>query len=64
MTHLFPLEIVQRAAHLVDASGVASKLCEWMKADQKHRGGKTSPSAPGPRSLRGSASLWHATRST
>lgn len=43
MTHLFPLSIVQRAATLVDESGVASKLCEWMKADQKHRGGKTSP---------------------
>lgn len=42
MTHLFPLNIVQRAAHLVDSSGVAGTLAEWMKADQEHRGGRAA----------------------
>lgn len=43
MTHAFPVEIVQRAAHLVDSSDAIGKLAEWMKADRKHRGGRTSP---------------------
>ena len=42
MTHLFPLSVVERAAHLIDNSGVAATLAEWMKADQEHRGGRAA----------------------
>lgn len=39
-TYLFPTRVVRDAARIVDDSGVVDKLLQWMKEDQKHRGGR------------------------
>lgn len=41
-SYLFPVNLVRDAARIVDSSGVVDKLAAWMKADQKHRGGRTA----------------------
>lgn len=41
-SHLFPTSTLQRAATLVDQSGVAGMFALWADEDRKHRGGRTT----------------------